>query len=57
MEVHNSRWYRTSAVLWLVLPAVSSALDVVHINLSLLTDEAARIALPHEGALAAGDNT
>src|SRR5712671_7574205 len=33
MEVHNSRLYWT-AMLWLVLPAESFAVDVVHFNLS-----------------------
>jgi hypothetical protein len=52
MEVHKSRLYWT-AMLWLVLPAESFAVDVVHFNLSTLSDEAACV----RSGIAAGDNT
>jgi hypothetical protein len=53
MEVHKSRLYWSIAMLWLVLPAVSFAVDVVHFNLSTLSDEAACV----RSGIAAGDNT
>jgi hypothetical protein len=53
MEVHKSRLYWTTAMLWLVLPSVSLAVDVVHFNLSTLSDEASSV----RSGIAAGDNT